>query len=112
MYADTVTRSMQRAIDETNRRRKIQVEYNERHQIVPVGVKKEVRALSDRLKVAEAKAGYDANAPSLQTIPREEALKLIKDLEGQMRKATKDLEFERAAELRDQIIELRRFVLE
>ena len=71
MYADTVTRSMQRAIDETNRRRKIQVEYNERHQIVPVGVKIEVRALSDRLKVAESKAGYDATAPSLQTMPRE-----------------------------------------
>src|SRR5579884_788538 len=79
MYADTVTKSMQRAIDETNRRRRIQIEYNERHQIVPVGVKKEVRALSDRLKVAESKAAYDGSAPSLQTIPREEALKLIKD---------------------------------
>jgi excinuclease ABC subunit B len=112
MYADTVTRSMQRAIDETNRRRRIQIEYNERNQIVPVGVKKEVRALSDRLKVAESKAIYDGSAPSLQTIPREEALKLIKDLEGQMRKAAKELEFERAAELRDQIIELRRYVLE
>jgi excinuclease ABC subunit B len=112
MYADTVTRSMQRAIDETNRRRRIQIEYNERNQIVPVGVKKEVRALSDRLKVAESKAAYDGGAPSLQTIPREEALKLIKDLEGQMRRAAKELEFERAAELRDQIIELRRYVLE
>src|SRR5579884_3170295 len=79
MYADTITRSMQRAIDETNRRRRLQIEYNERHQIVPVGVKKEVRALSDRLKVAESKAAYDGSAPSLQTIPREEALKLIKD---------------------------------
>ncbi len=112
MYADTVTRSMQRAIDETNRRRRIQIEYNERNQIVPVGVKKEVRALSDRLKVAESKAAYDGGAPSLQTIPREEALKLMKDLEGQMRRAAKELEFERAAELRDQIIELRRYVLE
>ncbi len=112
MYADTVTRSMQRAIDETNRRRRIQIEYNERNQIVPVGVKKEVRALSDRLKVAESKAAYGGGAPSLQTIPREEALKLMKDLEGQMRRAAKELEFERAAELRDQIIELRRYVLE
>ncbi len=112
MYADVVTRSMQRAIDETNRRRKIQIEYNERNQIVPVGVKKEVRALSDRLKVAESRALYDGNAPSLQAIPKEEALKLIKDLEGQMRRAAKELEFERAAELRDQIIELRRYVLE
>ncbi|HLV99898.1 MAG TPA: excinuclease ABC subunit UvrB [Ktedonobacterales bacterium] len=112
MYADTVTRSMQRAIDETNRRRKIQIEYNERNQIVPVGVKKEVRALSDRLKVAESRAAYDTGAPSLQTMPKEEALKLIKDLEGQMRRAAKELEFERAAELRDQVIELRRYVLE
>ncbi len=112
MYADTVTRSMQRAIDETNRRRRIQIEYNERNQIVPVGVKKEVRALSDSLKVAESKAAYGGGAPSLQTIPREEALKLMKDLEGQMRRAAKELEFERAAELRDQIIELRRYVLE
>jgi len=112
MYADTVTRSMQRAIDETNRRRKIQIEYNDRNQIVPVGVKKEVRALSDRLKVAESKAIYDGSAPSLQTMPKEEALKLIKDLEGQMRRAAKELEFERAAELRDQIVELRRYVLE
>ncbi|HEY7348231.1 MAG TPA: excinuclease ABC subunit UvrB [Ktedonobacterales bacterium] len=112
MYADVVTRSMQRAIDETNRRRKIQIEYNTRNQIVPVGIRKEVRALSDRLKVAESRAGYDANAPSLQTIPKEEALKLIKDLEGQMRRAARELEFERAAELRDQIVELRRYVLE
>jgi excinuclease ABC subunit B len=112
MYADTVTRSMQRAIDETNRRRKIQMDYNERHQIVPVGVKKEVRALSDRLKAADSRAIDDGRAPSLQTMPKEEALKLIKDLEGQMRRAAKELEFERAAELRDQVIELRRYVLE
>jgi excinuclease ABC subunit B len=112
MYADTVTRSMQRAIDETNRRRRIQIEYNERNQIVPVGIKKEVRVLSDRLKVAESKAVYDGRAPSLQVMPKEEALKLIKDLESQMRRAAKELEFEKAAELRDQIIELRRYVLE
>ena len=112
MYADVVTRSMQRAIDETNRRRKIQFEYNERHQIVPVGIKKEIRALSDHMKVAESKTAYDAGGPSLQTMPKDEALKLIKDLEGQMRKAAKDLDFERAAELRDQVIELRRYVLE
>ncbi|HEU5199787.1 MAG TPA: excinuclease ABC subunit UvrB [Ktedonobacterales bacterium] len=112
MYADNVTRSMQRAIDETNRRRKIQIEYNERNQIVPVGVKKEIKSLSDRMKVAEGKAIYDGRAPSLETLPREEALKLIKDLESQMRRAAKELEFERAAELRDQIVELRRYVLE
>ncbi len=112
MYADTVTRSMQRAIDETNRRRKIQNEYNTRNQIVPVGVKKEVKALSDRIRVADAKAIVDGRAPSLETMPREEALKLIKELESQMRRAAKELEFEKAADLRDQIVELRRHVLE
>jgi excinuclease ABC subunit B len=111
MYADVVTRSMQSAIDETNRRRAIQVEYNERHNVVPVGVKKEVRALSDRFKT-EGKATADGRAPSLATIPKDEALKLIKDLESQMRRAAKELEFEKAAELRDQIVELRRLVLE
>jgi len=112
MYADRVTRSMQRAIDETNRRRRIQIEYNERNQIVPVGIKKEVRALSDRLKAPESKAIYVGSVPSLLTMPREEALKLIKDLEAQMRRAAKELEFEKAADLRDQIVELRRHVLE
>ncbi|HEU5200734.1 MAG TPA: UvrB/UvrC motif-containing protein, partial [Ktedonobacterales bacterium] len=58
------------------------------------------------------KAIYDGRAPSLETLPREEALKLIKYLESQMRRAAKELEFERAAELRDQIVELRRYVLE
>jgi excinuclease ABC subunit B len=111
MYADVVTRSMQAAIDETNRRRAIQIEYNERHHIVPVGVKKEIRALSDRLK-AEGKAEADGRAPALAAIPKDEALKLVKDLESQMRRAAKELEFEKAAELRDQIIELRRLVLE
>ncbi len=111
MYADVVTRSMQAAIDETNRRRAIQIEYNERNNVVPVGVKKEVRALSDRFK-AEGKADGDGRAPALAAIPKDEALKLIKDLEGQMRRAAKELEFEKAAELRDQIVELRRLVLE
>ncbi len=111
MYADVVTRSMRAAIDETNRRRAIQMEYNQRHNVVPVGVKKEVRALSDRLKT-EGKAASDGRAPALATIPKDEALKLIKDLESQMRRAAKELEFEKAAELRDQIIELRRLVLE
>jgi excinuclease ABC subunit B len=111
MYADVMTRSMRAAIDETTRRRAIQIEYNERHHIVPVGVKKEVRALSDRFK-SEGRAAGDGRAPSLATVPKDEALKLIKDLEGQMRRAAKELEFEKAAELRDQIIELRRIVLE
>src|SRR5579885_863049 len=116
MYADTVTKSMQRAIDETNRRRKLQLAFNERNQITPRGIKKDVRTLSERLKAmsgAEA-AGADgkAVAVALAGIPKDEALRLIKDLESQMRTAAKQLEFEKAAQLRDQIIEIRRSMIE
>jgi excinuclease ABC subunit B len=114
MYADVITHSMRRAIDETQRRRHIQEEYNRRHGITPMGIKKEVYSLSDRIgKVAETRAAYAADgAVSIAAIPKEEAARLIKELEGQMRRAAKDLEFERAAQLRDQIIELRRAILE
>ena len=116
MYADTVTRSMQRAIDETNRRRKLQTAFNESHNITPRGIVKDVRTLSERIKamsganveVADAKA----MATALAGIPKEEALRLIKDLESQMRAAAKQLEFEKAAQLRDQIIEIRRSMIE
>jgi excinuclease ABC subunit B len=107
MFADHVTDSMRRAIDETYRRRQKQIAYNEEHNIVPVGIVKGIRDLSDRVKaVAEEKVGY-----SMETdLPKEELARLIKDLEAQMRTASRSLEFERAAELRDQIVELRRRV--
>jgi excinuclease ABC subunit B len=113
MYADKVTDSMRRAIDETNRRRGIQTEYNTEHGITPVGIKREVRTLSDRIRATDAAAqpGQDG-AVSIATLPREEAVRMIKELEAQMRRASKELEFERAATLRDQIIELRRGMLE
>jgi excinuclease ABC subunit B len=104
MYADTVTNSMQRAIDETQRRRTIQQAHNEAHGITPQGIRKAIRDLGERLKqVAESRAGYDAGQP----IPKEDVAKLIKDLERQMKEAAKSMEFERAALLRDQIYELR-----
>ncbi|QBD82416.1 excinuclease ABC subunit UvrB [Ktedonosporobacter rubrisoli] len=116
MYADTVTKSMQRAIDETNRRRKLQVDYNERHHIEPRGIKKDVRTLSERIKaMSGATAAEEDNkavAVALGGIPKEDALRLIKDLEAQMRTAAKQLEFEKAAQLRDQIIEVRRLMIE
>ncbi|GHO52075.1 excinuclease ABC subunit UvrB [Ktedonobacter robiniae] len=114
MYADNVTRSMQRAIDETNRRRKIQEGYNEQHNITPRGIKKEVKTLSERLKaMAGPEAGADGKtATAVAGIPKDEALRLIKDLESQMRSAAKQLEFEKAGQLRDQIIEIRRLMLE
>ncbi|HEX7737158.1 MAG TPA: excinuclease ABC subunit UvrB [Ktedonobacteraceae bacterium] len=115
MYADNVTRSMQRAIDETNRRRDLQTSYNDRNQITPRGIKKDVKTLSERIKAmsgATEAADGQALAVALGGIPKDEALRLIKDLESQMRTAAKQLEFEKAAQLRDQIIEVRRAMIE
>src|SRR5581483_2144327 len=107
MYADRVTDSMQRAIDETYRRRRAQQAYNERHGITPVGIKKAIRDISQRFKqVAEAQAEYAAGQRT--TLPKDEIHRLITDLEQQMKQAAKALEFERAALLRDQVVELRK----
>jgi len=104
MYADTVTGAMHEAIEETQRRRRIQEAYNKEHGITPQGIKKAIKDITERIKVvAEARAAY-----SLTPISKEEVLRLIKDLEAQMRKAAKNLEFEKAALLRDRIIELRK----
>jgi len=109
MYADTITDSMRRAIDETNRRRKIQAEYNAQHNIVPQGIVKAVRDLTDRVRVAaEGKAEYHAGAPF--QIDKLDAAKLITELEKQMKDAAKNWEFEKAALLRDQIFELRQMM--
>ncbi len=116
MYADKTTRSMQRAIDETNRRRTLQLAYNERHNITPRGIKKEVKALTERIKamsgVDEKAADGKTAAAVLATLPRDEAVRLIKDLESQMRTAAKQLDFEKAAQLRDQVIAVRRSMVE
>jgi excinuclease ABC subunit B len=113
MYADTMTRSMRAAIDETYRRRALQIEHNERHGIVPRGIVKEIKDLTDRVRaVAEEQATYAAGKPGIiAEIPREEMARMIKELESQMKAAARDLEFEKAALLRDQIIELRRITL-
>ncbi len=108
MYADKMTDSMKRAIDETNRRRAIQVSYNEAHGIEPVSIVKAVRDLTDSLSahaVAEARGEYRAGKP--ESLPRGELKRLISELEAQMKQAAKDLEFEKAAVLRDQVYELR-----
>jgi excinuclease ABC subunit B len=116
MYADTITRSMQRAIDETNRRRRKQIEFNERNNITPRGIKKDVKTLSGRIKAMSGANAEDMEGKpvsvALAGIPKDEALRLIKDLESQMRVAAKQLEFEKAAQLRDQIIEIRRSMIE
>lgn len=104
MYADTMTTAMKEAIEETYRRRRIQQAYNEEHGITPQGIKKAIRDITERVKaVAETKVPYTATP-----ISKEELAKLIRELEAQMRKAAKNLEFEKAALLRDRIIELRK----
>ncbi|HMA37304.1 MAG TPA: excinuclease ABC subunit UvrB [Chloroflexia bacterium] len=109
MYADRVTASMQAAIDETYRRREKQVRYNTEHGIEPASIVKQVRDLTDRVRaVAEASPGYQVSPTGEIAIPKEERARLVKELEVQMKIAAKALEFEKAALLRDQIVELRR----
>ena len=107
MYADTITNSMQEAIDETKRRRKIQEDFNREHGITPQGIRKAIRDITERVKaaaVAEKKAEYIVAAPAT----REDIARLVRDLETQMKQAAKALEFEKAALIRDRIIELRK----
>jgi excinuclease ABC subunit B len=114
MYADHVTDSMKRALDETDRRRAKQVAYNKANNIEPVGIFKEVHDLTERLKasaVAEPKAEYRVGGSS-SALPKNELKRVISELENQMKAAAKDLEFERAAALRDQILELRTILAE
>ena len=115
MYADTMTRSMRAAIDETYRRRAMQMAYNEAHGIEPRGIVKEIRDITERVRaVAEEGTAYDAGRGRqpgiIAELPRDELARMVKDLESQMKAAARDLEFEKAALLRDQIVELRRIM--
>ena len=115
MYADRITESMQVAIDETARRRRIQAEYNEEHGIVPQTIIKGVRDINDRLRaVAEAKGAYESGgrARELSQMSKDEIAKLVGQMEAEMRAAAKELDFERAAALRDEIQQIRLRVLE
>jgi excinuclease ABC subunit B len=100
MYADRVTDSMRRAIDETNRRRGLQQAYNENHGITPRGVDKEI---GDGLRAIIPQKENTTQKLNLSKIPKDEYAALVKDLTGQMNLASANLEFERAAELRDLI---------
>jgi excinuclease ABC subunit B len=110
MYADTITVSMHEAIEETKRRRQIQEDYNREHGITPQGIRKAIKDITERVAaaVAEEKATYDVTGPLKGPTTKEEVTRLIKDLEVQMKQAARNLEFEKAALLRDRIIELRR----
>ena len=113
LYADRMTDAMKAAIAETNRRREIQMRYNLENNIEPRSIIKSIRDLSDRVKViAEAKPEYKTNGAEPAVLdaahlPKDDLARLIKQVEKEMRDAAKALEFEKAALLRDQLVELR-----
>jgi len=105
MYADTITKSMKKAIDETNRRRKIQDEYNKEHKIVPKSIVKGVRDIIEATIVAEENTSYEDD------LTNEELEAMIFELEKSMIKAAEELEFEKAAQIRDKMIELKKKIV-
>ena len=110
MYADRVTDSMKRAIDETERRRTSQESYNRENGISPQSIQKSVHDITERVKaVAETRATYMVDQGDM---PKDDLLRLIKDLESQMKTAARAMEFEKAALLRDQITDLRKVAVE
>ncbi|WP_429844204.1 excinuclease ABC subunit UvrB [Brevibacillus sp. FIR094] len=106
MYADKMTDSMTSAIRETERRRSIQMAYNEEHGITPQTVKKSVREVIEATKVAEEKADYLPHA-DFKKMPKKDRVAVIERMEEEMKEAARNLMFERAAELRDLILELK-----
>lgn len=107
MYADKVTGSMEVAIRETGRRRKIQIKYNNKHGITPETVKKAVRDVIEATRAAEPQALYDTGPRSSKKMTKAQLKKRIASLEKEMKESSRQLAFERAAQLRDIIIELR-----
>ena len=107
MYADTVTESMKKAIDETNRRRRIQSEYNRKYGITPKSVQKGIRDVIEVSKVAEEDAKYFIRGDKV-SMSKEEIQSIINKLEKEMKSAAAQLQFERAAELRDKISEFKK----
>ena len=111
MYADNMTGSMQRAIDETDRRRSIQVEYNRQHGITPQTVNKAIRDVLESRKIAESKSFYNVSrSKDPATMPLDQLMTALADIEREMKQAAKSLEFERAAQLRDELKELKKML--
>ncbi|WP_050606479.1 excinuclease ABC subunit UvrB [Clostridium niameyense] len=107
MYADTITKSMKKTIDETNRRRNIQMEYNKAHGIIPKTIIKEIRDVIKISDIAEEKTQYDSLEEALE-VNNNNIDKLIEQYEKQMKEASKELQFEKAAQLRDMIYKLKK----
>jgi excinuclease ABC subunit B len=117
MYADKMTDSMKKAIDETNRRRAKQDSYNKKHGIEPLSIIKAVRDITDQLQgehaIAERHGEYNTGASAERLrMPKGELQRIIAELEKQMKESAKNLEFEKAATFRDQIYELRAMLAE
>jgi len=118
MYADVITQSMQKTIRETNRRRKLQKEYNEKNNIVPATIYKSVEEIMNSTSIADVRKkdekqdyGFSKVAePILKYMDKDQKLDLIEQLREQMHAAAKDLEFEKAASLRDEIAKLEKMV--
>ena len=109
MYADRITDSMRQAIDETNRRRSIQDSFNKQHGIEPQSIQKEVHDITEGIKtISENRARYQVVRSEMS---RADMYRVVKDLEGQMKEAAKNLQFEKAAQFRDEIFELRRLLV-
>ena len=106
MYADFITESMEKAISETNRRREIQKEYNKKHQITPHSIQKEV-GIGLRAIVPEKEK---VDKLDIKRIPKDELPALVKQLSSEMQLAAANLEFERAALLRDEIEKIKDFI--
>jgi excinuclease ABC subunit B len=111
MYADMVTDSMARAIEETNRRRQIQQQYNEAHGITPQTIKKAVRDLIRISKKVDGMGDGDIQK-DLESMDSKELQKLVKSLTGKMHTAAAELNFELAASLRDQMLEVKKYLQE
>jgi len=107
MYGDQITESMERAIGETERRRKIQLEFNEKHGITPQTVVKKVRDLIEATKAVESKSTVLTDAEKFGKLSKKERVSVIERMEFEMKEAAKSLQFERAAELRDALLELK-----
>lgn len=107
MYGDNMTDSMSKAIGETERRRTIQLAYNKKHGITPQTIVKKVRDLIEATKAAESKSSYLTGVEDLSKLSKKDRASMVERLEFEMKEAAKSLQFERAAELRDALMELK-----
>ncbi|MEN6372687.1 MAG: excinuclease ABC subunit UvrB [Armatimonadota bacterium] len=110
MYADNITDSMRRAIDETNRRRKIQMDYNEEHNITPQTIQKAVRDVIESKTAAVTKEYYGLSRQDVKNIPLDEVMLMLANLEREMKQAAKALDFEHAAECRDEMTRIKKLL--